>query len=77
MTTRHPRGFTYDELLGTAGSGKCMDCKWREDSAVARACGCRTLPRGLPHDEAGHGRVLALAREAMSRRSLSSVAGGS
>lgn len=29
-----------DWLLGTGTKGKCQDCGWNNDSAVAMCCGC-------------------------------------
>ena len=62
------REYTDEELLGTPGDGRCMDCKWYENSAVAKACGCRFQPGfHLLYDRAEHIRVLALARVAQKR----------
>ena len=65
MRKRH-HDYTDAELLGTPGSGKCMDCKWYEDSAVAKACGCHSTGP-LSHDELerrliNHAEILMLAR---------------
>ena len=60
--------MTNEELLGTPAAGKCMDCKWNEDSAVAKACGCHSTGP-LSRDEVerrliNHAELIMLARMA-------------
>ena len=51
------------KLLGDMSEGKCQDCGWNNNSAVAKACGCVGFKN---YDLEEHNRLIAMARVAQS-----------
>ena len=60
--------MTDIELLGTPGSGRCMDCKWNNDSAVVKSCPCNRPLDYTREMSDKHTAIIKLAREAKLRR---------